>query len=357
MSGEHPRPRRPEHVGHPHQPLLLAHLLHEGGLQPADAAHPRPVLHRPELEDDLVDDREVLLEEERVQELEEHLLQELGVVHPRLRHLEDGRDQLGEEPALLLLGDLLLQPRLELVARRHPGDHRAPDLLHALQLQLEILGAHPREAEEVVGMAPQPRVEVLDDLVDRDLDLLVGEAVDLEALHHHVLEVVDRGAPELGHRVLALLLHVAQRDQGEGQELVRSQAGAEDELADPVTPELEGERGVLAEERLIEEVKVLLLHLEDQRTPALGVLADRGVRLLQILGVPALVVPVHADLLDALEQLEGERLRQLEPLPVLRVGERVGCDGGFGCGGQRARSLDRMWACPPPGSASATRPR
>ena len=48
------------------------------------------------------------------------------------------------------------------------------DLLHALQLQLEVLGADPGEAEEVVGVAPEPRVEVLDDLVDRDLHLLAG---------------------------------------------------------------------------------------------------------------------------------------------------------------------------------------
>ena len=98
---------------------------------------------------------------------------------------------LGKSRLLLLLGDLLLQPGLELVGGGDPGDDRAPDLLHALQLQLQILGAHPGEAEVVVGVAAETRVEVLDDLVDLDLHLVVGEAVDLEALHDHVLEVVQ----------------------------------------------------------------------------------------------------------------------------------------------------------------------
>ena len=121
----------------------------------------------------------------------------LGVVDARLDHLEDGADQLGEEALVLFLVDLLLQRAFSVGVGGDAGDHHAAHLVDVVELGLEVVVADAREAEVVVGVRAQAALQVVDDLVDLDLDLLLGELVHLEALDHDVLEVRHLRLPQL----------------------------------------------------------------------------------------------------------------------------------------------------------------
>ncbi len=165
-----------EPLAHPDQALLVAHLLDEVGQQPRDGVALRLLAlgQGAQLEHHLVDGAVVVLDEHGVQQLDEDLLQQRHVIHAAFHHLEDGAHQLGEEARVLLLLDLLLELRLQRVRGVRALHHHAADLLHALQLRVQILRGHAREAQVVLRVRPQAGVEVAHHLVHLDGHLLVG---------------------------------------------------------------------------------------------------------------------------------------------------------------------------------------
>ena len=309
-------------------PLLVPHLLGEVGEQPCQISPRLALGERAQPEHHLVDGAVVILDEHGVEQLDEDVLEQLHVIHASLHHQEDGAHELGKQPRALLLGDLLLQAGLELVRGVVASHHQAAHLLHAIELGVQVLGVEAGEAQVVVRVRLEARVQVAHHLIHLDLHLVLGHLVHLEALDHHVLEVLEARAPQLGEHVLGAALGLGQGDEGEGDELLEREAGAEDELADAVAEELVGQRRVLGEEGLAEDHEVLLLDFERQRAVLVGVGAQGLVGAGEELGELRLVVSVHANLLDGLEQLEGEGARRLHL--VLHGGVRRGLGGGGG---------------------------
>jgi hypothetical protein len=330
---------RREHRPEPREPGLVSHLGGKRLLQLLSQRGPVGVLGELiEAAAELVHPRHVVLDEQAVEELGEDVLQGLGVGHAVVYSLEDRPHHLGHEPPALVLVELLLHPLAQLVGDRRRAHRHRPHRLDVVDALAQVGAGDAREGDRgrIVGSASAPAlgaqsvVQVAVDLADLDLDLAVVDPFELEALHHHVLDVLELGAPH--HREGVLTRHhrplvAGHRHQGELEQLVEGDAGAEEELADPAAEELVGD-GLVAVRREQRgragntgEGEVLGLDPDHQRPPVRAELLEGGVGHLEGLGMAGGIVPVQRHRLHALREQREDVCRFVER-PLLLGSER-----------------------------------